>query len=458
MSSNDQTKSNQIPIVLITEANCDPALADLPPAARGLAIASRFTGKAGQSLLVVGQAGDLEQVLFGVGKGDDFFVVADLAQRLPGGEYRFDDLLDWDRNLTMLALLMGTYRFDRYKTAPQKTEPVTFQFQDGGDYTESAHIAASVARTRSLVNTPSSDMGPAELAAAAQDIAKPFDAQIREVIGDDLLKEGFEMIHAVGRASSRTPRLIDMTWGNESHPKVTLVGKGVCFDSGGLDIKPSSSMLLMKKDMGGAANVLGLAQMIMSNQLQVRLRVLIPAVENSISGNAFRPGDVLKSYKGLTVEIENTDAEGRLVLADALALADEEAPDLLIDMATLTGAARVAMGPEVVPFYSEDADFVSQVSQAGKTVQDPVWQLPLWQPYAEGLSSKVADVMHTSPGGFAGSITAALFLQKFVEKAKTWAHFDIYAWNPKDRPGRPMGGEAMAIRALYQVIKARYAK
>ncbi len=264
------------------------------------------------------------------------------------------------------------------------------------------------------------------------------------------------MIHDVGRASTRPPRLIDMTWGQAKHPKVTLVGKGVCFDTGGLNLKPGTAMALMKKDMGGAANVLGLASMIMAAKLPVRLRVLIPAVDNNVSGNAFRPGDVLKSRLGLTVEIGNTDAEGRLVLADALALADEDEPELLIDMATLTGAARVALGPDLPPFYCEDDGLAGEIMSHAQAEIDPLWRMPFWQPYDEWLSSKIADVNHISEGGFAGSITAALFLKKFVARSKHYVHFDIFGWTPKALPGRPYGGEAQAIRALYALMKQRF--
>jgi leucyl aminopeptidase len=264
------------------------------------------------------------------------------------------------------------------------------------------------------------------------------------------------MIHAVGRASDQAPRLIEMRWGPADAPKLTLVGKGVCFDTGGLDIKPASGMLLMKKDMGGAANVLGLASMVMASELRVRLRVLIPAVENSISANAFRPGDVLTSRKGVTVEIGNTDAEGRLVLADALALADEEQPEMLVDMATLTGAARVALGPDLPPFYTDDEALAGELAEAASAVEDPLWRMPLWQPYAAKLSSRIADINNVTTDGFAGSITAALFLNRFVEKTACWAHFDIYGWNPTERPYAPVGGEAQGIRALERVIARRF--
>jgi leucyl aminopeptidase len=320
-------------------------------------------------------------------------------------------------------------------------------------------IVSGVQIARDLVNTPANDLGPEELSSAAISLFGAYGGTGRVVEGDALLAEGFPMVHAVGRASSRAPRLIDATWGDETAPKVTLVGKGVIFDTGGLDIKPASAMTLMKKDMGGAANVLALAAMIMDAELPVRLRVIIPAVENAISGNAFRPGDVLSSRKGLTVEIGNTDAEGRLVLADALALADEEAPEILLDMATLTGAARVALGPDLPPFYTDDEDFAADLAAQAEKVSDPLWRLPLWRPYETYLESRVADINHinTSGAGFAGSVTAALFLSRFVEKARTWAHFDIYAWNPSDRPGKPAGGEAQAARALFALLKARYA-
>ena len=317
-------------------------------------------------------------------------------------------------------------------------------------------MADAVFMVRDLVNTPTSDMGPDALEAAVRKLAERHKAEVEVTEGDDLLKRNFPMIHAVGRASATAPRLIDMVWGRKDAPKVTLVGKGVCFDTGGLDIKPASGMLLMKKDMGGAANVLGLASMIMAADLPVRLRVLIPAVENSISANAFRPGDVLQSRKGLTVEIGNTDAEGRLILADALALADEEAPEMLIDMATLTGAARVALGPDLPPFYTGDDALAAELATAAVEVEDPIWRMPLWKPYDAKLASKVADINNVTTDGFAGSITAALFLQRFVERAKSWAHFDIFAWNPAERPHGPVGGEAQAIRALAQVISARF--
>ena len=299
-------------------------------------------------------------------------------------------------------------------------------------------------------------MGPEELALAAQQLAHRFGAEFNSVVGDELTQQNFPLIHAVGMASPRAPRLIDFTWGDPAHPRVTLVGKGVCFDTGGLDLKPSSSMLIMKKDMGGAANVLALAQMVMDAKLKLRLRVLIPAVENAVAGNAFRPLDIFASRKGLTVEIGNTDAEGRLVLADALALADEEKPDLLIDLGTLTGAARVALGPDLPPFYTNDEELAGELARCAKSENDPLWRLPLWPPYDSWLDSKVATLTNAPSGSFAGSITCALFLQRFVEHAKSWLHVDIYAWTPQARPARPEGGECQAARALYALLAERY--
>jgi leucyl aminopeptidase len=316
-------------------------------------------------------------------------------------------------------------------------------------------MAEAAGLARDLINTPSNDMGPAELAQAAQELATRFGASFNCVIGDDLATN-FPLIHAVGMASTRAPRLIDISWGDPAHPKVTLVGKGVCFDTGGLDLKPSSGMLIMKKDMGGAANVLALASMVMDAKLKVRLRVLIPAVENAVAGNAFRPLDIFKSRKGLTVEIGNTDAEGRLVLADALALADEEKPDLLVDLGTLTGAARVALGPDLPPFYTNDETLALDLAACARRENDPLWRLPLWPAYDAWLDSKVANVNNAPSGGFAGSITCALFLQRFVEAAKSWLHVDIYGWTPSAKPARPEGGECQAARAIYKLLGERY--
>jgi len=314
--------------------------------------------------------------------------------------------------------------------------------------------AATLARD--LVNTPASDLGPDALEKAARELAARHGMQVEAIVGDDLLARNFPMIHAVGRAAAEPPRLLDLRWGEANHPLVTLVGKGVTFDTGGLDIKPSAGMLLMKKDMGGAANVLGLAHAIMAAGLRLRLRVLLPIVENAISAPSFRPGDILHARNGTTVEIGNTDAEGRLILADALSLADEEAPQMLLDMATLTGAARVALGPDLPPLYATDDQLAQALVEAGTAMGDPLWRMPLWQPYAALLNSRIADVNNAGQGGLAGSITAALFLQRFVRQARAWVHLDIFAWAPEARPGRPFGGTDQGIRAVYSVLKQRY--
>jgi leucyl aminopeptidase len=327
---------------------------------------------------------------------------------------------------------------------------------EGVDAERVSTIADAVALGRDLINTPTSDLGPEQLEDAFLTLADRFSASARVVRGNELLDQNFPMIHAVGRASDQEPRLLEMTWGDESLPKVTLVGKGVCFDTGGLDIKPPSSMGLMKKDMGGAANVMALASMVMALGLPVRLRVLIPAVENSISAGAFRPGDVLTSRKGLTVEVNNTDAEGRLVLADALALADEEAPDLMVCMATLTGAARVALGPDLPPFYTRDEALASDIASASEAANDPLWRMPLWAPYESMIEPEIADLDNAPSGGMAGSVTAALFLARFVEATQAFAHFDIYGWTPAAKPARPKGGAVQGPLALLRVIEKRF--
>jgi leucyl aminopeptidase len=444
-----------LPIHFVRKGTVDEA--GLDAAARAWAAANDFSGEAGRVLTLPGPDGTIAGALFGRGKGDDEFgalAFGTLARQLPEGDWHFP-VGPQDPTLAAIGLKLGGYAFTRYGKKPGR--PLSFALPKGADAARVERVAGAVFLTRDLVNTPTNDMGPAALEEAARSLAKRHKASISVTTGDDLVGANFPMIHAVGRASSEAPRLIDIAWGKRGAPKVTLVGKGVCFDTGGLDIKPSAGMLLMKKDMGGAASVLGLASMIMSAGLKVRLRVLIPAVENAISGNAFRPGDVLASRKGISVEIGNTDAEGRLILADALALADEEEPELLVDMATLTGAARVALGPDLPPFYTPDDALASELADAARAVADPLWRMPLWKPYDSRLSSKVADVNNVTTDGFAGSITAALFLKRFVERTSAWAHFDIFAWSPNDRPHCPVGGEAQAIRALEELLLKRYA-
>lgn len=414
---------------------------------------SGFKGEAGKALLLPDGSGGLAGVLLGLGDGSDPFATGALATALPLNTYRLAGSVD-DPAKAALGFALGTYTFSRY-TGKVKEWPRLI-LPDGVDGEEVSRTARAVFLARDLINTPTNDMSPADLADAVLEVARGFEAKASVIVGEDLLAKNYPMVHAVGRAAAVAPRLVDFTWGRADAPKVTLVGKGVCFDTGGLDIKPASAMLLMKKDMGGAANVLALASLVMAAKLDVRLRVLIPAVENSVSGNAFRPGDVLKSRKGMSVEIGNTDAEGRLILADALTEADSEAPDLVIDMATLTGAARTALGPDLPPFYTDDDALAAEIAAAATREADPLWRMPLWRPYDSWLDSKVADVNHQSDSAFAGSITAALFLRRFIEKSKSWVHFDIYAWSPKARPGRPVGGEAQGIRALFDLLKRRY--
>ena len=425
--------------------------------------ATGFAAKEGEVCLLPGPSGSCEAVLFGLGKKESKtaspLLPGLLPVKLPAGRYHFveDDRFVEDPQVLFLATLawhLGCYRFDRYKENAKEMSQL--DWPDGVDRDEVLRQAKGCNLARDLINVPANDMGPDELEAVTRGLVDTHGAQLEVTTGDELLEKNFPMIHAVGRASTRAPRLLDFIWGKESDPKVTLVGKGVCFDTGGLNIKPGSSMALMKKDMGGAANVLGLASMIMSAKLPVRLRVLIPAVENSIAGDAFRPGDILRSHKGLTVEIGNTDAEGRLILADALSLADDEEPEMLIDMATLTGAARVALGPDLPPFYSDDLELVHAISSESHRQWDPLWNMPLWNAYDAKLSSEIADVNHISSDGFAGSITAALFLRRFVSKSTSWVHFDIFGWAPAAQAARPKGGEAQGIRTLYNLIRDRY--
>jgi len=447
-----------VPIWFATEATWPGLRKRFDASALAFADAAGFEPKPGRHVLLPGQGG-LAGVLFGLENADkgnkDLFSPGRLSGLLPPGHYRFANA-PHDARLAALAFAMNAYRFTRYgKPASPK---VTLEVPEHVDGADVSRIAESVALARDLINTPTNDMGPADLEAAARKLARAFGAKVQTIVGKDLLKKNFPLIHAVGRAAAPTsaPRLIDITWGNPSHPMVTLVGKGVCFDTGGLDLKPSSSMLMMKKDMAGGATVLALARMVMDCKLKVRLRVLIPAVENSVSGDAFRPLDIYKSRKGLNVEIGNTDAEGRLILADALALADEEKPELVIDMGTLTGAARVALGPDLPPFYTDDDKLAASLERHAAGENDPLWRMPLWRPYDAMLDSKTADLNNVSTSPFAGSIICALFLKRFVDKAKAWVHVDIYAWTPSAKAGRPEGGECQAARAVYALLKERY--
>ncbi len=445
--------ANSLPVRLVTSAAFEALAKDAHVAT--WAKTNAFAARKGEFLLVPDGEGRAREAYFGVSDSREGFAplaTGRLARLLPEGDWHLEGAAD--ASLAALGATLGAYAYLSY--AGKAWRDVRLHVP-GIDTEAVQRRAEAVTLVRDLINTPTNDLLPSGLEEAARRLAQRHGAQIEVTLGDDLLAKNFPMIHAVGRASSDAPRLIDMRWGRADAPKLTLVGKGVCFDTGGLDIKPASNMVLMKKDMGGAANVLGLADLVMGGRLDVRLRVLIPAVENAIAGNAFRPGDVLRSRKGFTVEIGNTDAEGRLVLADALALGDEESPQMMIDMATLTGAARVALGPDLPPFFTDDEALATELGEAGERLADPVWRLPLWKEYDSRYSSKVADFNNVNTDGFAGAITAALFLRRFVEKASSWAHFDIYGWSPLERPHSPVGGEAQAIRAIEDVLFRRFA-
>ncbi len=454
----DSPQADTTPIVLLTKDQVnDWAAVQDGPVTEWLA-ANDFTGKSGQRVNVPALDGGVTCIAAGAGKQLDadaiLATMGGLAETLPAGSYELATALDTPLvDLAAIGWAQGCYQFDRY--GKKGRERPTLVWPEGADQTYATAAINAATATRDLVNIPANDMGPAELALAAADLADQFGASCEVIVGDDLLGQNFPAIHAVGRGSDRAPRLIDIRWGDENAPRVTLVGKGVCYDTGGYNLKPGNSMALMKKDMGGAAHMLGLAQMIMATNLSVRLRVLIPAVENSVSGNAYRPGDVIDTRKGLHVEIGNTDAEGRVVLSDALALAGEEEPDLLIDFATLTGAARSALGPDVPPFFTDDGKLARALADQATLWSDPLWRLPLWSDYKSSIKSTIGDIRNDG-GPFAGAITAALFLQHFVPEDTRWVHFDVYAWNPTKRPGRIVGAAAQCLRAVYGVIKETY--
>ncbi len=440
-------------ITLVTPATLGAALASIGERGRVAVAATGFTGKTGEVVIVPGDLPDDWGVFAGVDPGPAGpWALAAVADRVAAGVYR---VADGPGGAAVHGWLMAQHRFDRYRSAPKVAGAKVLLVPDTVDRAAAIAVAEATALVRDLVDTPAGDMDPAVLAAAICAEGARFGATVT-VIDGDALATGFPAIHAVGRAASVGPRLIDLTWGDPAHPAVTLVGKGVTFDSGGLDIKPSAGMRNMKKDMGGAAVALGVARLVMGAKLPVRLRLIVPAVENAISGNAFRPGDVLRTRAGTTVEIGNTDAEGRLILCDALTYAQEAPPALLIDFATLTGAARVALGPDLPALYSHDDALADDLLAGGKTMGDPLWRMPLWQPYAEMITSGIADIDNSGEGGFAGSITAALFLDRFVAKDQAWAHLDLFAWNPTARAGRPKGGAATGLGAAWAMLRARY--
>jgi leucyl aminopeptidase len=453
---------SSVPLWLLYDDEIEAWRAARPPFIRSWLNEHNFKGEKHRVLMVPDANGALEMAVGGLGKrhgGLSLWHAAGFAERLP--PRRFHLAQQWtDAEATQLSLgfVYGSYRFERYR--PSKAErAASLEPPPNADQNFVGSAAESLKMARDLINTPANDMGPAELAAAARQLADRHQADYQEWVGEELLAAKFPAIHAVGRASASAPRLIDIHWsppGAAAVPCLTLVGKGVCFDSGGLDIKPSSGMALMKKDMGGAAVALSLANMLMRAKISARLRVLVPAVENSIGGNAYRPGDVLSTRKGLTVEVGNTDAEGRLVLCDALALADAERPDLIIDFATLTGAARVALGPELPALFGSDETLVGEVARVAAIEHDPLWPMPLWMGYDDELGSKVADLNNVAASGFAGAIVGALFLKRFVTETPHWLHIDLYGWNPKERPGRGVGAEAHAVRGVYRYLVQRY--
>ena len=444
------------PIHLIRAADWQKWREARPESQRTLAAAHDFAGQRGRILLVPATDGSIERVLFGLGDKPNPLLIGLLASNLPSGGYALAaDSREFPGTLAAVAWAMGGYAFTRYKArakiAPRLAAPA------GADMAEALRIADAIFLVRDLVNTPANDMGPADLHAIAEAVTHSCGAQLEAIIGDDLLTQNYPLIHAVGRAGPKPPRLLHLWWGAADAPRVTLVGKGITFDTGGLDIKPADGMRIMKKDMGGAAHALALGQLVMQSHLPVNLHVYLAIAENSIGNEAFRPGDVFKSRKGLTVEIDNTDAEGRLVLADALARACTDKPDLMIDFATLTGAARTALGPDVPPFYTDDEVLAADYARAAQETFDPMWRLPLWDDYDSMMDTPIADMKNGGEGAYAGSIVAALFLRRFVD-IKSWAHFDVWAWSHKDRPGRPFGGDAQCLRASWALLKKRYAK
>ncbi|UXI67991.1 leucyl aminopeptidase family protein [Tahibacter amnicola] len=441
-----------VALIPVSADQLEAQLASLGDAARQWVQAQGFKPDAGALIAVPAEDGSTRCVLAGVGsRRDDVYALASLPLRLPAGDYRLaTDTLD--PVAAALGWTLGSYQFTRYRKARRAPARLSI---DSATWKAVAPLAEAVYRVRDLVNTPTQDMGPAELCGHMQELASEHGAKFREWVGDQLLKANFPTIHAVGRASHRPPRLAELTWGKKG-PHVVIIGKGVCFDTGGLDIKPADGMRWMKKDMGGAAHAIALAGLIMRTRLPIRLTLLVPAVENAIAGNAYRPGEVITTRAGITVEIDNTDAEGRLVLCDAISYAAEQKPDLLLDFATLTGAARVALGPDLPGVFANRDDLADSLLEAGRVTQDPLWRMPLWRPYLTLLESSIADIANAGASRHAGAITAALYLERFVPESLPWVHLDVYSWNDGERPGKPKGGEAQGLRAYYAFLQRRY--
>ena len=447
-----ETADSSVPIYLFTSSDWE-AGADIPDPLKAQASAQAFKASAGQMVITADADGAVSGVLFGVGTGADALAVAALSAKIPDATYHIARDAGYEMTKIAAGWADGAYRFDRYLSEPA-TPP---RLVVGDDAAGEAMIREAVAidRLRDLVNTPAEDMGPADIQGTISDLAERYGATLETVIGEALIEQNYPMVHAVGRAGPQPPRIMELSWGNPEHPQLAVVGKGVAFDTGGLNLKTGNYMRLMKKDMGGSAHAIALAELVMGANMPVHLKLYVPAVENAISGDAFRPGDVLSSRKGLSVEIDNTDAEGRLILGDALTRASEEDPDLLIDFATLTGAARVALGPDLAPYYTDDESLAAQIATGSEASGDPAWRMPLWAPYKSMLKSPIADLVNSAAGGMAGSITAAIFLKQFVD-AKSWVHLDVWAWR-EGKYGRPAGGAACGLRAIWETVKERYA-
>jgi leucyl aminopeptidase len=446
--------SSSLPVQFVLQPKWRAWLKDQSAARRGWIESCGIAGNAGDLAILPGRDGKAAGAVLVLHAKPSLWDFGALGTRLPPGTWKLLDTAPVSPTDAAVAIGLGLWKFERYKAKKRKPS-AKFLWPAGADKERATATIEAISMARDLITTPSSDMGPAELAAAAQELAKKFKAKLSVIVGDDLLKKNYPTIHAVGRASTRAPRLIDLTWGNPSDPKVTLVGKGVCFDTGGLDLKAAGGMLNMKKDMGGAATMMAVAAMVMAAKLPVRQRLLVPAVENSVSGNAFRPLDVITTRQGITVEIGNTDAEGRLILCDALAEGASEKPTMMVDCATLTGAARVSLGPDLPALFCNDDTLANGLLETGVEISDPMWRMPLHKPYRSMYASKVADMNNVASSPFGGAIIAALYLQEFVPDDVPWAHFDMMAWNNTSRPGKPEGGEAQAARAIFTTIEKR---
>lgn len=444
------------PLIATTAGGLAQLLQDLGDAAQRWAQSQGFSAQPGSSLCLPAENGALSAVIVGVGHADDLWSLAALPLALPEGSYRLDARgLALQPAAVIIGWGLGAYQFNRYRKPARAPARLALDLDAPGHPEAAALLRASVL-TRDLINTPTEHMGPEQLEAAARGLAQAHGAQFNSIVGEALISERFPAIHAVGRASHRAPRLIELNWGDVSHPRLAIVGKGVCFDTGGLDMKPADGMRNMKKDMGGAAHALALAQLVMARQLPVRLQLLIPAVENAVAADAYRPGEVIATRAGLSIEIDNTDAEGRVVLCDALTYAGESKPDLIMDFATLTGAARIALGPDLPALFANRDDIANDYLAAGEANEDPLWRMPLWRPYMSYLKSGIADFANAGPSRMAGCITAALYLDRFIAVEQAWTHVDVYSWNDSDRPGRPAGGEAQGLRAAWAFLEQRY--